>query len=325
MSRKPKPWYWKQRKCWMVTIEGVRHNLGPDKKEAEAAYFKLMAKPGKLPDLGIFALMDEFLEWTQNHRSFDTYEFYQARIARFASENPDRKCSEFKPFHVQKWLDAKEWSETYKAGIVTTLKRCFNWGVRQGYITTSPLRFLDKPKTARRDTPVTRSEYTKLLKNIAKEDPFHDLIEFFWNTGARPQEGLRFEAAHVDQTSRRIVMKNPKSRGPEWRVIHLNDKALQIISKQRATEGPVLKNSRGNPWTPESCSCRFKRLRTKVGRTIALYDFRHAYATDMLKAGVDPITVSELLGHCSLAMLSRHYQHVAQDKSFIHRQVNKRK
>ena len=33
MARTPKPWYWKERRSWYVTIRGERQSLGPDKKE----------------------------------------------------------------------------------------------------------------------------------------------------------------------------------------------------------------------------------------------------------------------------------------------------
>ena len=34
MARQPKPWYRKDRNAWFITIEGVRHNLGSNKKSA---------------------------------------------------------------------------------------------------------------------------------------------------------------------------------------------------------------------------------------------------------------------------------------------------
>ena len=34
MARRPTPWFRKDRNAWFVTIDGVRHNLGPDKQTA---------------------------------------------------------------------------------------------------------------------------------------------------------------------------------------------------------------------------------------------------------------------------------------------------
>ena len=48
MPRIPKPWFRKDRQAYFVTINGVRHNLGPDKKQAERLYHELMAKSAPL-------------------------------------------------------------------------------------------------------------------------------------------------------------------------------------------------------------------------------------------------------------------------------------
>ena len=262
-----------------------------------------MAGPVQIDKITVFALMDEFLDWTQEHRASRTFEFYQVRLNRFVKDAADMDCLNLKTFHVQKWLDGKKWGSTYRARFVASIKRCFNWAVRQGYLKTNPIQFLEKPKANKRETPVTRCEYKALLANVSKKDPFYDLVVFSWETGCRPQESFRFTSGDVDEKNMRIVMENPKARGPKWRVIHLNKKAMKIVKKHKNDDGPVFRNSRGNPWTPNLCSNRFDRLKEKVGRLIALYDFRHAYGTDMLKDGVDPLTVAELMGHTKVKML----------------------
>jgi integrase len=62
-----------------------------------------------------------------------------------------------------------------------------------------------------------------------------------------------------------------------------------------------------------------KKLRAKraTGPKYALYHLRHSYCQRALKNGVDPITLAELMGHSSAAMIMRIYQHLAQDKSHM--------
>ncbi len=47
MARTPKPWFWKERGCWFVTIRGERKNLGPYKKQAIVAFHELMNRTGQ--------------------------------------------------------------------------------------------------------------------------------------------------------------------------------------------------------------------------------------------------------------------------------------
>lgn len=62
-----------------------------------------------------------------------------------------------------------------------------------------------------------------------------------------------------------------------------------------------------------------KKLRAKMATSpkYALYHLRHSYCQRALKNGVDPITLAELMGHSSAAMIMRIYQHLAQDKSHM--------
>lgn len=80
MARQPKPWFRKDRKSWFVTVNGHRHNLGPDKKEAFERFYALMRQPvaKKISSESFAAIADAFLDWTQQHRSGDTYEWYRS-------------------------------------------------------------------------------------------------------------------------------------------------------------------------------------------------------------------------------------------------------
>ena len=80
MKKFPKPWFRPSRNTWYVTLNGSQINLGSDKDVAFARYRELLAKPQPVratSDL-MAAVCDAFLEWTQKHRSADTYELLLA-------------------------------------------------------------------------------------------------------------------------------------------------------------------------------------------------------------------------------------------------------
>lgn len=47
MARTPKTWFREGRRAHFVTIDGARHNLGSDKKEADRWFHELMARPAQ--------------------------------------------------------------------------------------------------------------------------------------------------------------------------------------------------------------------------------------------------------------------------------------
>lgn len=51
-------------------------------------------------------------------------------------------------------------------------------------------------------------------------------------------------------------------------------------------------------------------IRAGIQRRIRPYDLRHAFATEAIAAGADIGTVAKIMGHASLTMVLKHYQHV---------------
>jgi len=109
------------------------------------------------------------------------------------------------------------------------------------------------------------------------------------------------------------VFPADESKGQrEPRVVQLTDRAFEICQRLalKHPEGPLFRNSEGRPWTRYSLHCRFSRLSKKLGFPVCAYAIRHTFATDAITRGVDLVTISLLMGHADLKMLSRVYQHV---------------
>ena len=75
-------------------------------------------------------------------------------------------------------------------------------------------------------------------------------------------------------------------------------------------EGPIFRNNSGKPWTKNALIQQCKRMTKKLGFHVCPYAIRHMFATDAIIRGVDIVTIAELMGHKSLKMLHRIYQHV---------------
>jgi hypothetical protein len=106
---------------------------------------------------------------------------------------------------------------------------------------------------------------------------------------------------------------------------NLTEPAVDITKRRmlRWPEGPIFRNTKGRPWHPYAVNCRFERLKQKLGTKYCLYAFRHSFATRMLEAGLDALTVAILLGHQNPAMLSNTYQHLAHNPKFLLEQVRR--
>lgn len=330
MPRDPKPWFRKDRNAWFVTINGRRFNLGNDREAAHVRFHELMLTGGEDRPVGpisVFSLFDQFLEWCQAQRAQQTYEWYCKNLEAFAKYlKVDRPAASLRPLHLIQWTAKHpKWSTTTQRNALRSVQRAFRWAFRIGLIEANPIEYVEKPSAKRREQIVSPEEYPIVLANI-RSKPFRDLVVAAWETGARPQELVRLEVRHVDLANSRWVFPPSESKiKTRHRIVYLNAEARRLTCKLTAVakSGHIFRNQVGTPWQPYSIGCQFSRLKARIDRRLCLYTFRHSFATRMLTAGVDPMTVATLLGHSDTSMLGKVYQHLAQCPDHLLAQLNR--
>lgn len=398
MPHFPKPFYREPLARWYVQIARKQVPLGQEPKpkrdrlgkpippkDVIDRYHELMASRSAEPespvpaDLAV-AVVDQFLEWVERRKAPRTYEWYRRHLETFAKAIPRTlPVAKLKPNHVTQIIDAHdEWSPSTKHGFARCAQRAFRWASDEGLINRSPLIGLTKAEPEERDVVISAEAYAEIL-GVVKETNFRDLIVVAWETGARPRELRIVEAKHVQIEQARWVFPKKQAKGKRRpRAVYLSDEALEITRRLMAEnpEGPLFRNSDGEPWHRWSINCAFARLRVALGRGVmkdegttverlprfrksqveagklaearathqaALRDlrkqiarlalakapaynlgaFRHSFGDRLLKAGVDPITVANLLGHKNLAMLANTYSHLNQDPAYLREQAKK--
>lgn len=314
MPRHPKPWLRKGR-GWYIQHDGKQLFLGTEKAEAFKIYHDLMRAPKVRPARSdsVVALIDLFLDWCQKNRAAETYRWYLDRLQAFATTiEPGLTVGSLKPFHIQRWVDAREdWSNGSRRNAIASVKRVFHWAEEQGYVDRSPIAHLKKPRCGKKETIVSEAHYREMLV-LTHDETFRDLLTVTWETGCRPQESLRVEARHVDYANQRWMIPTTPGK-PDNRMVYMTDNAMAIIRKLvlQHPEGKLFRNTDGRNWTTDAVNCRFHRFVSKLGVRYSLYAIRHTWITRMLEAGVDSLTVAFLAGHKDPSMLAKHYAHLS--------------
>ena len=331
MARTPQPWFREDRQAWFVTIRGKRHNLGPDEKEAHRLFHEILGRKEDSPTsppapkddgLTVAEVFDKFLTWCRQHREPSTYQGYHNFAQSFLDHLGDKAllpALDLRPFHVSEWVDAhKTWGATRRRNAMVHVQRPYNWAYKLGYLTGNPIRHLEKPRAKRRENHVTPADFTEIIGKV-QDQPFHDLLTFAWETGCRPQEARHIEVRHFNSIQGRIEIPPAEAKGRKrWRIIRLTTTALEIVRRQvqARSDGKLFLNCRGKPWKTYAICCRFQRLKAKLGKRWAAYDFRHGFAQRMLESGIDHLTVAELMGHSNGQMVATVYSHM--DKADDH-------
>lgn len=390
----PKPFYRKSRGRWYVQLDGKQINLGADRDAAFAEYYRLMADAQSgssaqvveqpQQDLQVAVLCDYFLEWVTQNRSPETYEWYRYRLQRFLDLYPSMTVSELKPFHVEQWVAGYNLSRTSRRNYFRTIKRCFIWALRQGYVEKNPVAALEVPSGDRREQFVSKTEFASILEFVPDEN-LRELIVATYTTGCRPQESLRLQSRHVDLENKRWVFPQSEEKNKRQpRIVYLSDEALEITKRRFNPRDPnsyIFTNTDGRAWTTDAVNCALERLRSRMGKAVmekrgltidakeieafmkklsptyrvrgvvkakpkwrlraeakrklvqqvvknlvprySLYAFRHSWATNALKAGVDSLTVAILMGHNDPSMLAKVYQHLGHNPEYMLEQARR--
>jgi site-specific recombinase XerD len=321
--RIPKPFFREQNQTWYVQIGKKQINLGKDREAADIEYHRLMAERGEpTPRITAHAVIDRFIAWAEANREPGTVSFYKRHLDEFKRAiSPRLKAAELKRDHVTRWVDDRYrgLSDNYRHNAIRSVQRAFRWAVDQDLIPPSKVASIQKPEQTPRETIVTAEQWEAIRAEVTDRE-FLDLLEILKETGCRPQEARIVEARHVDRERRQWILERQNSKGKKVRrVVRLNDTAWTITQRlmMKWPEGPLFRTKEGQPWCKESINSRFYRLRQKLGFRVFAYSFRHSFATDALRRGVDVVSVAILLGHKDATMLMKHYAHLIHDEAHL--------
>jgi integrase len=327
MARTPRPWFWKGRGGWYVTLNGRRIRLADGKSNrrlAEDKSHELMveARANPAPESDrptVVSIIEAYLDHARRRLDPRNFEEQRSVLQRFAEAHGFRAVADCRPFHLTRWLDENpDWKSAWTLRrVATTVKRAFNWAAKLRMIAENPFKGVDFGEGAPR-RPINDAEFQAMLRGApgSRGRPFRQVLIFLRYTGCRPGEMAALKWADVDWTHSRISLPKhktvKKTRKP--RVVPLVPVVVKLLAhlRERSRGEHVFVNDRGNSWHRSALSLRIQRCRRRQGipPDATLYGLRHRFGTDAILGGVDAITTSKLLGHQSTRM-TEHYVHLA--------------
>ena len=197
---------------------------------------------------------------------------------------------------------------------MAVLRAVLRWAAEKGFCTMPQMPKLPRGVFAQ-FIPPSREEMLAMLEvapsHIAR------VIIIGSQTGARiggcELFGLKWE--DVDMT-RKIIRIHGSRKNPSmpWREVPLRDSLVPILAKWQNEDEcagiEYLIHFRGQPVSTIRTAWSNTLKAAHITRHIRPYDLRHAFATELLAAGVDVGTVAKLMGHSSPSMVLSHYQYV---------------
>ena len=198
-----------------------------------------------------------------------------------------------------------------------TLRFVLSWAVNCGWIEKNPCSGVKLPRGNGRRvtrTVLTAEQVVHLAGRL--QEPLATLVLFLAVTGLRIGEAIAIKWADFEgdvlHVSRRIYngkVDTTKTEGSDRQL----PMPLALLDRMRALGGRewVFCGRGGSPVNPGNARRRYLRPAAEaLGITIGgWHDFRHTATTQLLRSGVSPKIVSEIMGHSDVKITLDIYDH----------------
>mgnify|MGYP001559809430 CR=1 FL=1 len=213
------------------------------------------------------------------------------------------------------------------ARLLSSLRRFYQYLLREQLITDDPTAQLESPKLGRPlPKSLTEEQVEKLLQAPDTETALglrdRAMLETLYATGLRVSElvGLTLQQANLQAGVVKVIGKGDKERlvplgeeAIEWLQRYLNEVRAKLLRGQ--TTDALFPTARGTAMTRQAFWYNLKRYTCVAGIETHLspHTLRHAFATHLLNHGADLRVVQMLLGHVDLST-TQIYTQVARER-----------
>lgn len=301
-------------------------SAGPSKRQAELALAKrrIQIREGKFfetPEgwkLPYGELLNRYLNYSKIAKKPTTYEtdFHIAKPIRASFGG--LLLRDITPQRVQGYLEEKLASGLSPSTVnyhLSILKNSLTMAVRWSLLRENPLAGMKIPGKIvnARSRLLLPEEITRLLSSCSLE--WKEFVTVALNTGMRKNEILKLRKDQLDLERRFAFL--PTSKNDDPRPVPLTREAIEIIKGAIARNGLLgldspyvfVNPSTGLPYRRDTDTGWRNALRRASLEDVHFHDLRHTAASYLAMAGVDLVTIAEILGHRDMRTLRR-YTHI---------------
>ena len=200
-------------------------------------------------------------------------------------------------------------------------------GVRRATFANPEVRPYSADEVVKIIKAATTLDYEPLMKRVGFQIqiPYavrnRAIITMLLDTGVRLGELCRMQVQDVDLENRNVSVRPFRSsRKSKPRVIPLGKVSFNAIWKFITEDDERYPDDLLFDITPSGVGSMFYRIKKRTGiDKVHAHRFRHTFATECIRANIDPFTVKYWLGHSSLTMVMRYVNFVQADYNAAHR------
>ncbi|MEL6316551.1 MAG: tyrosine-type recombinase/integrase [Pseudomonadota bacterium] len=226
---------------------------------------------------------------------------------------------EFEPYqielrHVIAWRDTMRETPAEANHCISRARTLWAWAIPRGLASDNPCEHAPRLDEAEESAPIPIDIVRRFVCEARPEIAQAVALGFY--TSQRKSDLLRLAPVHmVSAHGAEIVQAKTRKKVKAATYIEFNAHAVEILQAlwPADPETPFLRNSKGNPWSPQGFSDAFAKERVRLGISpqYVFHGLRHSAAT--IVAGEKPDLVPALLGHAD-ARTSARYTRTARQR-----------
>lgn len=236
---------------------------------------------------------------------------------------PDCKCLLFNHTLAVRYMDyvymQRKVSATGYNNQLKMARALFSWAVQKCYCKENPFeRLKNKREDEKRRILIPEETRRKIREYFAAYNPNYLIVlELVFTSLIRPREISRVQLKQINLQEHYIYMPGDKTKNGHHRYAFLSEELCRMIA-------PLIEGKNGEwylitqgyvPGKVQMDSKRYRktwdkmRLDLKLPQEMQLYSLRDTGINNMLKAGIDPLTVMQAADHHDLTMTTRYANH----------------
>ena len=268
-------------------------------------------------------ILDAFCDalWLEDGLARNTIASYRTDLEQLAKFLRRKSLTQAGEADLFAFLAAAKGRASSAARRVSTLKRFYQYCVRERHVGADPTLKVDPPKRAPRfPRSLSEADVEALLgaPDVATSLGLRDraMLETLYATGLRVSElvALKTFEVNLDANVIRVMGKGSKER-----LVPLGEEAAHWISRyleqRKSSANALFITGRGRGMTRQAFWHLIRRYGARAipGKKLSPHVLRHAFATHLINHGADLRVVQLLLGHADIST-TQIYTHVARER-----------
>lgn len=281
-------------------------------------------------------ILDRFCDalWLEQGLARNTLSSYRGDLVQFAawlSEHGKKSLIESDRADIQSYLAVRILHDHAKprttARLLSSMKRFYQYGLREGKIQIDPTLQIAAPKLSRLlPKSLSEADVEALLHAPDVEAPLglrdRAMLETLYASGLRVSELIGLK---VVQVSLDMAVVKTLGKGAKERLVPIGEQALDWLTRYLREARPALLSgkssdamfvtARASAMSRQAFWYLIKRHAVIAGidKPLSPHTLRHAFATHLINHGADLRVVQLLLGHADIST-TQIYTHVARER-----------